>query len=145
MSHAKQIANLEDARDFMTAGNATFTLRNPESGNRFTYKVRGGGDKPLFVMVLTGPDNDADFRYLGCIFDDGRFVVTRKSSISPKAPSALAFAWTWARVSTGRDIGPAEFWHEGRCGRCNRKLTVPESIDRGLGPDCAEKQAAQAA
>ena len=30
-----------------------------------------------------------------------------------------------------------EVWHEGICGRCGRKLTVPESVERGLGPECA--------
>ena len=25
----------------------------------------------------------------------------------------------------------------GACGRCGRPLTVPSSIDRGIGPDCA--------
>jgi hypothetical protein len=29
-----------------------------------------------------------------------------------------------------------EIWHEGRCGRCGRKLTVPESIHNGYGPEC---------
>jgi hypothetical protein len=29
-----------------------------------------------------------------------------------------------------------EVWHEGRCGACGRRLTVPESIERGLGPEC---------
>jgi hypothetical protein len=27
---------------------------------------------------------------------------------------------------------------EGRCLRCNRPLTTPESIRRGIGPICAE-------
>lgn len=31
-----------------------------------------------------------------------------------------------------------EVWHEGSCGRCGRKLTVPSSIETGLGPECAE-------
>ena len=31
-----------------------------------------------------------------------------------------------------------EVWHEGRCGRCNRALTVPESIASGIGPECAK-------
>ncbi|MGQ4872128.1 MAG: DUF6011 domain-containing protein, partial [Candidatus Thorarchaeota archaeon] len=25
-------------------------------------------------------------------------------------------------------------WHEGKCGRCGRRLTVPESIESGYGP-----------
>jgi hypothetical protein len=32
-----------------------------------------------------------------------------------------------------------EIWHSGRCGRCSRRLTVPESIAAGIGPDCAGK------
>ena len=26
--------------------------------------------------------------------------------------------------------------HEGKCGRCGRKLTTPESCLRGIGPEC---------
>ena len=29
--------------------------------------------------------------------------------------------------------------HDGRCGRCGRQLTVPSSIDKGIGPECATK------
>jgi hypothetical protein len=32
-----------------------------------------------------------------------------------------------------------EFWHEGKCCRCGRKLTVPASIASGIGPECATK------
>lgn len=134
-----QITTATAIAAFILAGNARFTVRNPNTGNRFTFRVRQGKGEnaPHFVQVLTGPDNGADYCYLGTIFTDGRFVVTRKSRISPDAPSARAFSWTWARLQAGRDLGPAEVWHEGRCGRCGRALTVPESIESGLGPVCA--------
>lgn len=137
--HGHKIPDHTAALAFVMAGNAVFTVLNPATGNRFTYRVRAGKGEgaPHFVGVLTGPDNTADFSYLGCIFADGRFVVTSKSRISAGAPSAKAFAWTWGRLSAGRDLGPAEVWHEGRCGRCGRALTVPESIETGLGPVCA--------
>jgi len=142
MTHEHQIAPTMIAA-FILAGNAVFTLRNPATGNRFTFRVRAGKGEgaPHFVQVLTGPDNGADFTYLGCIFTDGRFMVTRKSRISPDAPSARAFSWAWNRVHAGRDLGPAEVWHEGRCGACGRALTVPESIQTGLGPICAGRAA----
>lgn len=129
---------------FVLAGRAVFTVLNPNTGNRFTYRVNAGKGEgaPHFVSVLTGPDNTADYTYLGCIFADGRFVVTRKSTISPSAPSAVAFSWVWKRLQAGRDLGPAEVHHEGHCGRCGRALTVPESIESGIGPTCAEKLAA---
>ena len=32
-----------------------------------------------------------------------------------------------------------EIFHEGRCCACGRKLTTPESILSGIGPECAKK------
>lgn len=67
-----------------------------------------------------------------------KFVHGRKSKIGPEAPSAKGFAWFFQALATGRDLdGVAEVRHAGKCGRCGRKLTVPESIDTGFGPSCA--------
>jgi len=132
------------AKAYALAGNATFTVLNPETSNRFTFKVKrkdvGTDAEPkelFFVGLLSGPDNGADYSFLGTIFDAEKFVHGRKSRIGKDAPSARAFRWLWNRLSHDADFAPAEFWHEGRCGRCGRKLTVPESIERGLGPVCA--------
>jgi hypothetical protein len=35
--------------------------------------------------------------------------------------------------------GSVDVLHSGRCGRCGRTLTTPDSIERGLGPECAHK------
>lgn len=134
----KRIENVGAIKSFVLAGAATFTLRNPQTGNRFTFRVRKSEKPgaPLFVSVLTGSDNVSDYEYLGCVFEDG-FRVTRKSRISPTAPSARAFAWAWPRIVAEASLGVAEVWHCGRCGKCGRALTVPESIESGLGPVCA--------
>jgi len=129
------------AKAYALAGNATFTVLNPETGNRFTYKIKRKeveeNKELFFVGLLSGPDNDSDYSFLGTIFDAEKFVHGRKSRITEEAPSARAFRWIWKRFTADEDFAPAEFWHEGRCGRCGRKLTVPESIERGLGPVCA--------
>ena len=44
--------------------------------------------------------------------------------------------WTF-RAAEGGDLRTVRALHSGCCGRCGRKLTVPESIDTGLGPVCA--------
>jgi hypothetical protein len=31
-----------------------------------------------------------------------------------------------------------EVWHEGKCGKCGRALTVPSSILTGIGPECSK-------
>lgn len=131
-----------DARRFILAGNATFTITSAKTGTRFTYKIKakeidGGSRKLHFVSVLTGQDNEADYTFLGTIFEGREFRHSKKSHIGADAPSAKAFAWSFARIMADSLGADATVHHEGRCGRCGRKLTVPDSIELGLGPECA--------
>ena len=48
-----------------------------------------------------------------------------------KIAAALKGGWYASKAET------VQVWHEGRCGKCGRKLTVPESLTSGLGPECA--------
>jgi hypothetical protein len=48
----------------------------------------------------------------------------------------MAMNWVLDHLSEGEMPPLTEIWHEGRCGRCGRKLTVPDSIAIGIGPDC---------
>jgi len=142
-----RLTTVEQVRAYALAGNATVTLVSTSTGKRFTYRLRATEkqDPPSkvshFVNVMNGADNEGDFVYLGHVFATSHdYVHGRKSRIGAEAPSAKAFAWFWAKVIQGTgDAIPAalEVWHEGRCGACGRKLTVPESIARGLGPECA--------
>lgn len=132
----------KNAKEFVTAGNASFTIENTATGGRFTFKVTAPGKDPgagvRFVKVLTGTDNTADYTFLGTIFlQDLGFRWSPKSRLTVDAPSFRAFAWFWARVTRGADLATVRVLHEGKCGRCGRKLTVPESIETGLGPECA--------
>lgn len=129
--------------DYILAGNATFTLVSPATGARFTYRVRRPDeDSPWFVSLLTGPDNEGDYRYLGFTRDGAELRWSRKSCAGEDAASFKAIAWVLARLARGLDLRGVEVWHLGRCGRCGRSLTVPESIASGLGPICAERMAA---
>jgi len=140
-----RISDKAAIRRFLLAGNAYFTLRSLTTGSRFTFRVsRADGEdagRPWFVALLRGASNESDYSYLGTIFPAGtgfRFVHGRKSKISKDAPSARAFEWFASRLASATDFpGTFEFWHEGRCCRCGRRLTVPESIASGVGPDCA--------
>jgi hypothetical protein len=138
-----QIENEEDRRRFIVAGRATVTVVSKATGTRFTYKVsaprsEGPDAKVRFVGVLSGPDNTSDYRYLGYLRKQGGGWQYchggRKARITEVAPSAKAFEWFWRHA----DSPKVEVLHAGRCGRCNRQLTVPESIETGLGPVCAE-------
>lgn len=125
---------------FLLAGNAHATFVSMKTGTRFTYRVsqadKRPGDTlppPHFVAVLTGPD---DYAYLGVIHGGKVYGHGKKSKIDPEATSAKAFAWLWRHLSAGRMPPDCEVWHEDRCGRCGRRLTTPESVASGLGPEC---------
>ena len=125
---------------FIFAGNAYFTVRNSRTGNRFTFRVskpknkRGDGEVH-FVSVLTGPENTNNYSFLGTIFDKTNFRYSRKSAIGADAQSAKAWEWFFQKRNSLPDF--IEVWHAGRCCRCGRMLTVPESIEAGIGPECA--------
>lgn len=147
-----QLTADEAIERFVLAGNARFTLVSNHTGNRLTYQVQRpedfSPDRPIwFVKVLTGADNDHDYTYIGQIIPWTRgseylsYSHGKKSRIRPEATSVATIRWF-----VGHMFGPnghglpsgVSFYHEGRCGRCNRTLTVPSSIETGFGPDCAE-------
>jgi hypothetical protein len=148
-SHTAQFRNADDALLFARAGKATFTLVSKKTGVRFTFRVSQGTDKETgqktdtyFVGLLSGPNNEADYSYLGYIRRDV-FIAGRRNpkpgDVGPNAPSSKAFAWAWQKLVQGVLPDSLEIWHEGRCGRCARMLTVPSSIESGFGPECAGK------
>jgi hypothetical protein len=118
-------------KQFVYGGRATFTLRG--RSHRYTYKVETNDAGLYFVRVLVSPDVWA---YAG-IIRGGVFNTTAKSSISLDAPSIVALRWFLQRLHAPVPTFPGmEFWHEGKCCRCGRPLTDPESIAKGIGPVC---------
>lgn len=125
--------NNSDALKFIFAGNSTFTLLNSETENRFTYRVKKAKDSNLFFLsVLTGADQ---YSYLGTI-SNGVYKHGIKSCFSPGVQSEKVFSYVLNKLKDGSLPECVEVWHEGKCGKCNRLLTVPSSIENGIGPEC---------
>jgi hypothetical protein len=154
------IADPEAARDFILGGNATFTVVSTKTGTRYTYRVRVAKDNPrtFFVSSLVGSNNEDDYAYVGFFKsipgEGSRGVHTFMAKARDKDRGLVMIAgkkgnaddvrfraldWLLQSLILGRMPRTVEFWHEGRCARCNRKLTDPESIARGFGPECAGK------
>jgi hypothetical protein len=128
-----KINDTREALKFMFAGKSIFTFINTKTGNRFTYKIKSNKDSNLFfVSVLTNPDN---YSYIGtCI--EGNYKHGKKSNISPEAQSVKVFQFMLGKLKSGDLPDFLEVWHEGFCGKCGRRLTVPSSILTGIGPEC---------
>jgi hypothetical protein len=135
-----------DAPYDLRSHNGIITMRNPTTDGHRTIKIYTQPEDAEFapgmriLSLLTGPDNTSDYQDFG-------FVIVRDNEVR---------AVPWRRY---RDSGPwrkycamiqfpvfhmqrhgVEYRFEGRCRRCNRPLTTPESIDSGIGPVCVRKE-----
>lgn len=134
--------------EFVLAGHATFTVSNGK-GTHYTFQVtkkeNDDGRPPVwFVSLLTGPDNENDYTYLG-LLDVAlmRLRLTKKSRMTAESVPVKVFDWAMRMIVLGEKLPTGyKIHHEGKCGRCGRTLTVPESVASGLGPECAKAMAA---
>ena len=125
--------NNSDALKFIFAGNSTVTFLNSETENRFTYRVKKAKDSNLFFLsVLTGPEQ---YSYLGTI-SNGNYKHGAKSNFTTGVQSEKVFSYVLNKLKTESLPECIEIWHEGKCGKCGRQLTVPSSIETGIGPEC---------
>lgn len=119
--------------------NGIWTVEGPR-GHR-TYRIstvlKGESDfrdrhvGKRVLELLTGPDNQASYR--GLAWYDGKIGKLWKFGASNEV-LVNVFA---KLVERGEQL-PGYTVHFARnCYKCNRLLTTPESIQRGIGPVCA--------
>lgn len=130
-------------KTWISAGNAIFTISNGK-GDHYTYKVKRRKverGEIWFVSLLTGPNNETNYTYLGLLNPKTGFVrLTRKSRFLETSTPVRVIRWGLNLLWKGEHLPPGYgIMHEGRCGRCGRRLTHPEAIRRGYGPECWEK------
>jgi hypothetical protein len=136
------MTNPAQIRQFTLAGLATLTLKSLRTERHYTYKIKQAVDKETgeekalwFVAVLA---NGEDYKYIGCIAGAAEtFKLTGGSKFTEDAGCVKAWRYFWTGITAGAVKPELEIRHEGRCGRCGRELTTPESIDTGFGPECS--------
>lgn len=144
MNNSHIIPNSE-ALQFMTAGNATVTMVDLREEKRFTYKLMASDDNRfLWIKMLNGPDNQNNYVDIFVFtIKDGNPILqfTRRSHrVSETSPGVEMFKKVFMNLLIEREMQWLEVWHTGRCCRCGRLLTVPESIAQGIGPECILKE-----
>lgn len=142
------------ALDYMLGGHGKATLVGSKS--RYTYRFgskktptgpnqdSGFSEKKVldlvFVSVLTGPDNETDFQYIGYISRSRPDGLNQGKKGNPNHPAYRALTWYLQAIQFAPyAAAKATFMHEGTCARCGRALTTPESIEIGIGPVCLTK------
>lgn len=127
-------------REFLTAGRAIFTVSNPK-GERYTFRVSATKSDGVFNgSYLAGQNNETSYRKLGTVYAGSlKFLPWNRSHYAFTKPFRV-FEWV-VRLLRNKQKPPPGYTvqHAGRCGKCGRLLTVPESIESGLGPECSKK------
>jgi len=124
---------------------AIYTIESRKTGTRYTYRVTAprdmrGQHQPaiLWVSLLTGPNNDVDYTYIGLLSYVDRVTGYGYrhggDRIGPNAPGVQAIRW----ALRNRHHTRLAWYSDGRCSRCRRTLTTPESVTYGIGPTCRE-------
>jgi len=120
-----------DAPNLLLDGVVTAKLTN---GKHFTYRLssvrRGALDGKRIVELMIGPDNEHSFKAWGFIDEDARIRMWKRfqGSEAYKKHRLLLM---------GKAQEHVECWLQaGRCLKCGRVLTNPESIVAGVGPVC---------
>ena len=92
---------------------------------------------PIYRMEPIDPERaDLGMRKV----DTGRKTLTvkltNKSRRNEDSPDVKIIRFLLGHVATDMMLPNATVRHMGKCGCCGRALTVPESLDRGIGPEC---------
>lgn len=111
----------------------TVRIKRPGANSNWHGKV--------LVEFLSGSDNDHDFTAFGELTPGGvrvwgRFKDSPRAGVYAQAVEVVVNGTRDAREAAGLAYAMAS----GNCYRCGRTLTVPASIHRGLGPDCAARE-----
>ena len=131
---------------FLLAGRALFTVSNPK-GEHYTFKVRGaesewpagsGKKSTTHFVSIKAPGGEFPFRYIGLLnTKEGTIKCTAKSAFLPGSKEYDIAAWACQAIIKIRLIPDGyHIENAGQCGKCSRVLTDPESIARGIGPEC---------
>lgn len=123
--------------------NGFVSMVSKRTGEHRTFRVWTQSDDSSFmpgrrlVGLLSGPDNESDYIAFGVLSESGDCIHLWK-----KHKESAFFRWVAAALlDPVRYSDRVDFSFDGRCRRCNRLLTCPESVESGIGPICSEREA----
>lgn len=138
--------------DAVSIPNGTYTVvRNADENDYVTLRVSPASfikdDAKTMVSYLAGSDNEKSYRAFAFVNANGIAVWSRFKE-DTRIVEAAKILWAIAQTEAGLGEAHEEFLKNaeayalasGCCARCGRTLTVPASLHRGLGPECAKNE-----
>lgn len=125
-------------------GDGRYTLIYP-GGEYRTVRVstvKKGDLKGTQVLGIREKGNGLHFTGLGFLQKSGKVNFWKRTKSNPEFPAKRLELIQKAvdRIVADPDAAGLAFaMKENRCFRCGKELTVPASIHKGMGPECAKK------
>ena len=114
-----------------------------KDGTYFTFQIETMTKGKLvgrrIVSYLSGPDNESAYTGFAFLNPDNRVQVWKRYANYGMVEKARHLTMLFTMPERLEEAGMDYATRSGRCRRCGRTLTVPTSIHRGYGPDCAQQ------
>jgi len=117
----------------------TITIKNTKTNAHRTFRVKvvakGSLTGSTIVELMTGPDNELSytgFAFIQPTQDGERLKIWHSKANFAKYQQILEHALGLKKHA----FESLEVHASKNCRHCNRKLTTPESIAKGVGPEC---------
>lgn len=129
-------------KQFSDLANAFYTVVDAATGEQATFKIEqtpSHWEKPRgtqVVYVLTGPNNESDYTFIGWLSSNRLFRKGSKSTFSEQSKT-IRLLYKLLNSSDTLEYGQAFALMSNRCFKCGALLTNAESAIFGLGPKCA--------
>lgn len=134
------------ALQFILAGKCEFILHSTKTNEDFKFEMTKQQTKEnenkfiYFLNTLHGYDKT----YAGVIwFNDKtqefQFSQGKKGQVASKELNIRSLIFVLNKLLKNETVQYLDVFHTGRCGKCGKKLTTPESILTGLGPTCSKR------
>jgi hypothetical protein len=127
--------------EYILAGDSFVTLKSLRTGSEMSYHIqKQTAIRHIHhVRYRVESKKGAQYIYVGTIFDKKFFRLSGKSRVTLDSVIYVAFNYVIEKLRNGViDMG-VEIYHEGKCGRCGRRLNSEESMKTGYGSDCVSK------
>ena len=139
------IKNSEALR-YMLAGKCEFTVVSGKTGTKLGYKITKKkaqqGSNSEFIYYLNTSIN-REMIYCGVLFFDEpsntfKFGKGARGQLQADHTNVRSILYIMNNLQLGNTNLNMRVYHVGKCGRCGRTLSTPESILTGLGPECSK-------
>lgn len=127
--------------NFLLGGRCECVIRNTDTQNSFKYIINVSGvseDRGMFFVYVYKDNKKVYAGFIRCSKDGFTYGQGKKGLLTENDIEVKALMYVLK--NSLRLPSCVEVMHTGKCSRCGRKLTNPESINIGLGPDCVKKK-----